>query len=290
VGLPKSGNEVAPQAFVHGQRRRLLRVSQLWRGVHQPQNPTETRPAMYVEKALQLGALRWLREQRGYAELLSDEEATGDRVDSVAVMDGRIHLVEVKPAVHAGAVRHCANRPGTIESKIAGVLRALHAKEGDRVSRAALANWNPVRPPVFALLAARYSPDGLYELDELLRARSSEWLFDYRIWRWTGCRVEELERRDLVPPPSPTAYATLSIERLIGRARREPNRTVAELHAMARDRGVGALLDHALGLARELGFRRRPTRSNINLSRRTAGGNWKRSWASTSWARLGISA
>jgi hypothetical protein len=112
-------------------------------------------------------------------------------------------------------------------------------------------------------------------LKEVLQARSKEWLFEYRIWRWTGCHVEELDRRDLVPPPCPTAYATLRIERLIARVQRGRNRTVDELRAMARDRGLGALLDHALELARELGFRRVATRSNINLRRWTAGRKWE---------------
>lgn len=50
-----------------------------------------------------------------------------------------------------------------------------------------------------------------------------------------------------------------------------------ELRVMARDRGVETLLelDHALGLARELGFRRITTRRNINLRRRSAGGKWE---------------
>jgi hypothetical protein len=44
---------------------------------------------------------------------------------------------------------------------------------------------------------------------------------------------------------------------------------------MAWERGVGALLDHALVLALDLGFQRRPTRSNINLRRRIEGGKWE---------------
>jgi hypothetical protein len=135
-----------------------------------------------------------------------------------------------------------------------------------------LANWNPVHPPIVAMLATRYSANGLQELEEVLQARSREWLFDYRIWRWTGCQVEELERRDLVQPPCPTAYATLTIERMIAQVQRARNRTVAELSSMATDRGVGALLDHALGLARELGFRCIPTQTNINLRRPTVDG------------------
>jgi hypothetical protein len=123
---------------------------------------------MYNEKALQQAAIRWLSEHRGYSELLSDEEATGDRVDSVGLMDGRIHLIEVKPVLHGSVVRHPGDRPGSIESKIAGVLGALHAKEQDRVSRAVLANWSPVYPPVVAMLAARYTADGLQQLKELL--------------------------------------------------------------------------------------------------------------------------
>ena len=160
-------------------------------------------PHVYVEQTLQLTAVRWLREHRGYLEFISDDMAVGDRVDSVGLMEGRILLVEVKPVVHAGDIRHAEDRPGTIESKISGVLRALHENEQDRVSRAVLANWNPVRPPVVAILAARYAPAGLQNLEELLRTRSEQWLFDYRIWRWTGSRVEELERRDWAPPPCP---------------------------------------------------------------------------------------
>ena len=157
-------------------------------------------------------------------------------------------------------------------ARLPACSEAIHAKEQDRVSRAVLANWNPVCPPVVVILAARYSANGLQELQEVLQARSKEWLFDYRIWRWTGYQVEEVERRDLGPPPCPTAYAALGIERLISRAKRARNRTVAELSSMATDRGVGALLHHALELACTLGFRPIPTRSNINLRRRTVDG------------------
>jgi len=232
-------------------------------------------PHIYVEQTLQLTAVRWLREHRGYSELLSDDMAVGDGVDSVGLMEDRILLVEVKPVVHVGDVRHAGDRPGTIGSKVPGVLRGVQGKEQDRVSRAVLANWNPVRPPVVAMLAARYTPAGLQDLEELLRTRSEQWLFDYRVWRWTGSRVEELERHDMAPPPCPTAYSALSIEKLIGRRERARPRSVDELRSLAKARGVGGLLDHALHVAGDLGFRRITTRSNINLLRPTLAGKWE---------------
>ena len=102
-----------------------------------PSPRAEIRPPMYAEKTLQQAAIRWLSEHRGYSELLSDEEATGDRVDSVGLMDDRIHLVEVKPVMHAGVARHAGDRPGSIESKIAGVLRAIHEGAGPSIKSGA---------------------------------------------------------------------------------------------------------------------------------------------------------
>lgn len=213
----------------------------------------DSEPHAYVELRLQTEAVRWLSDQWGYVEHLSDVQATGDRVDSVGTMDGRLVLIEVKPTVHAGLVRHASDRPGTIESKIAGALKGLYEGSIDRLSMTARTLWDPVRPPIIGLLAGQYSGAALTQLEDLLRRRAAAWCFDYRVWRWTGDAAAELAAADLRPPPSPDAYGKVAIERLIGRSTRGKPRTIDELLALAADRGVGDLFALAIDAATTLG-------------------------------------
>jgi hypothetical protein len=90
---------------------------------------------IYPEKILQVEATAWLRAHWAYEEVLADAEAVGERVDSVGLLNGRLVMIEVKPAVYANIVDHAPDRPGSLGSKIAGALGPLYQRGGDRVSR-----------------------------------------------------------------------------------------------------------------------------------------------------------
>jgi hypothetical protein len=222
---------------------------------------------VYAESSLQLAAVDWLSKHSGYSEIISDHAAVGDLVDSVGVMAGRAVLIEVKPKIYGGSVRHAARRPGTIESKIARALKNLHDGEQDRVSRALRACWDRARPPVFAILARGYSAAGRHELKALLEQRSREWLFDYRVWQWTGSEVEELGGQNLAPCPHPADYDLLKIDQLSANAFRNKARTLDEFRTIADARGVGPLFRYALTRSRALGYSCRPMRGNLCLKR-----------------------
>lgn len=61
----------------------------------------------YPEKRLQLEAIQWLRTHWHYEEHYSDEEARGNRMGSVGLIDGRLTLIEVKNSVSASLVAEC---------------------------------------------------------------------------------------------------------------------------------------------------------------------------------------
>jgi hypothetical protein len=86
----------------------------------------------YPEKTLQLTAIKWLKDHRGYREEYADEEARGARVDSVGLLEGRLALIEVKVTVGANVVEHAADRAHSLEAKIAGTLGPLYRREHNR--------------------------------------------------------------------------------------------------------------------------------------------------------------
>lgn len=88
---------------------------------------------IYKEKSLQEAATTWMKHHWNYRELTSDEEATGDRMDSIGFLQGGLIAIEVKPNAHGSMVYHRDGRGSSLEAKVAcNVSRSLH-----RCSRAA---------------------------------------------------------------------------------------------------------------------------------------------------------
>ena len=223
----------------------------------------------YPEKRLQLGAIDWLKGNRGYVELFSDAEATGSRVDSVGTLDGRLMLIEVKLSINASIVDHALDRAQSLESKISGALRSLYGAANDGFATIARPHWDRLRPPVVAFLAGTYSEDGWGALRQMLERRSIEWRFDYRVWQWNGREVVERSTFDQ-SAADPACWQTIDVPALVGRTKRTPARSEVELLALATERGVGELLQGLIELARQNGFDVQRGVSSLNFRRKPA--------------------
>jgi len=226
---------------------------------------------LYIEKGIQLDAVAYLTSCFGYRELFSDAEATGARIDSAGLLAGRLHLIEVKPVIASNIVEHRDDRPGSLESKIAGALRQLYRGEPGP-GRTLAAAWTRETRPVIGFIAGRCTEDGRAALQAVLERRAPEWAFDYRVWHWRDGRLDELFGADHPEPMSPTAYDSISVPHLIGRRARASAPALADLRRLASERGVAALFDALLAgiVNRRLAVKR--TQSGVSVHRRQKAG------------------
>jgi hypothetical protein len=226
-----------------------------------------TLPFANRELAVQFPAIAWLKNYWGYEEVKSgeDDDTLGSPIDSLGLMGGRTLLVEVKRAVCGGMVRHNPTGSGSIEGKVARTLKGLHEGSTGLIFPAIRSTWKPSRPPVFVLLAHDYTERGLQEATDIFQRRASEWLFDYRIWQWTGSGVEKRAVGELNPTPGCDEYGGLRIPILPERSNRRKTPPLQEHREEANARGVGHIFDYTVGRADELGYMRSTTRSGIRL-------------------------
>jgi hypothetical protein len=228
--------------------------------------------ARYPEKVLQKAAIQWLKDHRAYREEYADEEARGARMDSVGVLEGRLALIEVKVTVGANVVGHAPDRAHSLKAKIAGTLGPLYRGEHNSVASAAHRVWDRRRPPLVCILARSFSADGLSALSALLMRRAEAWLFDFAIWKWNGEEIESLTSCvGLIAPPG--SYEGVEVPILVGRTPREKPRALAELQAIANERGVGELFRQFVQAAPDYGFRVERGRWCITLTRSVEGYN-----------------
>lgn len=188
----------------------------------------------YPEKRLHLKAVAWLREQRGYDERFSDEEAVGHRMDSVGLLDGRMTLIEVKTTATAPLVT-------SIEHKIAGALGSIYRGETGDLAERAQSLWDRTTPPLIAILAGSYSEPALTGLHLLLETRSHDWLFGYEIMRWDGEKVITVAQGGLHTPVPSETFTRVDVPRLSVKGNRPRARSLGELVEIADQRGVGEL-------------------------------------------------
>lgn len=186
---------------------------------------------VYREKTLQLAATDWLRSVAGYEELAADVEATGERMDSVGLLEGSVIAIEVKPSVHAGMIYHRSNRSGSLEAKLAATVGGLYGGAENSQLSLLKNHWNPSLPLEIAILAGNYTNPGLAALKELLTQRGGAWRFNSRIWRWTGECVETLFRFEKAEPTD--IWENVPIPPLIGKQQRQPALTLDHLHQLA---------------------------------------------------------
>lgn len=214
---------------------------------------------VYREKSLQLAAIEWMTREWGYRELAADAEATGDRMDSVGLLDGSIVAIEVKPVVHAGLVAFRADRSGSLEAKIAATLGGLY--RGPAIGQLAIiaGHWRRCRPPEIGILAGEYSAAGLSALKKLLVDRGEKWRFNSSVWHWTGEQVERLFRFDQATPID--EWADADVPTLIGRQPRAAMPTLDALLKIAARGGHAETLSYAIAEATRRGYsvKLRPT-------------------------------
>ena len=134
--------------------------------------PTRIR---YPEKRLQLASVASLMSERQYCELYDDAEATGARVDSIGILDGRLWLIEYKVHVHGPMVRHAPGKGSSLESKISGTLGPVYRRGADPVSQLCNGAWNRTSPPVFAIIAKSFSALAIEQLHELFAVSGHDW-------------------------------------------------------------------------------------------------------------------
>jgi hypothetical protein len=118
---------------------------------------------------------------------------------------------------------------------------------------------------VFVLLAKNFTESGLEEAKDVLQRRSPEWLFDFRIWQWTGVDVRELVKQELNPSPRIEQYDGVRIPLLVGNSARNRPPSLAEHREEAGRRGLSDIFDHTVRRAGELVYQINTTGSSITL-------------------------
>jgi hypothetical protein len=205
----------------------------------------------HPEEALQESAIRWLASHWSYQEIASDIQASGAAVDSVGLIEGRLHLIEVKTKLYASAIWYDPSRSGSIEAKISSSLRSLYGLAPDAGGLWQL--WDRRSPPTFVVMAEAFPSASLDALATMMRARSAEWRFDYAIWQWSHAVEERV--RGAAPPIRPRDYAKLAIPQQVGHQRRTPVRSPEQMQTLADQAGLGPLFALAVKEANRLGFR-----------------------------------
>lgn len=224
----------------------------------------------YPEKTIQLAAINWLADHRGYSETFADEEGRGARVDSVGLLDGRLALIEVKVNVTPDMVDHKPDRSQSLESKIAGILGSLYRREGSPAAEAGNQVWDRRHPPLVCILAKTFTGDSLPALTAMLCRRAKDWGFNFAVWRWTEDAIEVLDS-SYEQSEAPSSYADLQVPSLIGRTPREKVRKIGDLMLIAEERGVGDLFRHLVTTAPLNGFKVSTGRWTLALKRRING-------------------
>jgi hypothetical protein len=221
------------------------------------------------EEGVQRPAVEWLVAKKGYHELVSDIGASGDRFDTIEIIGGRLHLLEVKATATPSMVFFDPAKTGSIEAKIPAALAQLrggipHPK------------WDSIRcewmacgcePPKVVVLAAKFATGAADTLTAMLRARSSELGFDWALWRWNSTAVEEITSGVAAGLSS---GAPLLIRQLVGSTRRMPSRSLVELQALADNLGIGPLFAFTMTEAKRRGLRQQLNTSK-NLLARSSG-------------------
>lgn len=209
----------------------------------------------YPEKRLQLASVAELTRARHYHELYDDAEATGSRVDSIGMLDGRLWLIEYKVNVTGPMVRHAPGKGSNLESKISGTLGPLYRRSLDPVSKLCNAAWNRSSPPVFAIIAKSVSASAREQLRELYDERGQAWLFELVALEWDGkCHTTVFDGR-LGSVGRASQYDGCLVETQQTSQARRKNMTLQQAMARAEDVGVGELFAAFVTEARTHGVR-----------------------------------
>lgn len=221
---------------------------------------------VYKEKSLQQAATTWMKRHWQYRELTSDEEATGDRMDSIGWLNDELIAIEVKPVVHGGMVYHREDRGSSLEAKVACTLADLYKGVRGRQLDVIREHWSQSAPLSIGILAGSYSAQGLKALKSMLTSRAEEWHFNYRIIEWTGSEAIERASYNRAGPPADLAWHGVPVPKPVGRSKRSM-KTLEEVHVEAINRGLGDLLDACIGEAESAGFKVQPRPTGLKMTK-----------------------
>lgn len=221
---------------------------------------------VYREKSLQQAAMAWMARHWDYSELASDEEATGDRMDSIGWLNGELIAIEVKPTVHGGMVYHRDDKGSSLEAKVACTLADLYAGISGRQLDILRQHWEQSAPLSIGILAGRYSQEGLKAVQSMLASRAAQWHFNYRIIEWTGTQALDRASYHEARPPADLAWHGLGVPRLVGRTIRVKT-SLEDLRLKAITQGVDALFEACVAEAKEAGFKVQARPTGLQLKR-----------------------
>lgn len=221
---------------------------------------------VYKEKSLQQAATAWMKHHWDYQELSSDEEARGDRMDSIGFLQGELIAIEIKPTVHGGIVYHRDGRGSSLEAKVACTLADLYKGVRGRQLDVIRESWSLSAPLSIGILAGSYSAQGLKALESMLAARAGQWHFNYRIIEWTGTEAIERANFNRANPPADLDWCTVAVPQLVGRSKRR-TKSLEQVHAEAITRGVGDLFDAFISVAKNAGFKVQPRPTGLKITR-----------------------
>ncbi|SIR15335.1 hypothetical protein SAMN05880561_11412 [Rhizobium sp. RU33A] len=221
---------------------------------------------VYKEKSLQQAATTWMKRHWDYRELTSDEEAIGDRMDSIGWLKDELIAIEVKPVVHGGMVYHREDRGSSLEAKVACTLADLYTGVRGRQLDVIREHWSQLAPLSIGILAGSYSAQGLESLKSMLTSRAEEWHFNYRIIEWTGSEAIERATYDQARPPADLAWNDVAVPKLVGRSKRS-TKTLEQVHAEAFKLGVNELFDACIGEAESAGFKVQPRPTGLKMTK-----------------------
>ncbi len=206
------------------------------------------------EKSIQLAGVAWLERNWGYLELAGDPEATGDRMDSVGLMEDRIVAIEVKDRVPGGTVWY-EGKTGSIEAKLSATLRGLYYDEQSTQIDKVRCRWDAIHPPRLMILASCFSDRAYEELTGMLTCRCKEWNFNADILRWNGSDIDVLFAFNDANPLDPGAWAEISVPFQPGQAVQRRKMTIEDHRQQAAKNGTLDVLDAFISIAKGREFK-----------------------------------
>lgn len=197
----------------------------------------------YPEEKLAKEFLPWFKKTYQYDERFEDIDTSGsDPVDSAGFIQDDTLLIELKNRV-SGSVFYEGSKGSSIEKKICTVLKNLYQNNDDRVTQS-IVNWNKTKEPIFVLVANHYSERVIQDLNGLLKKRSDEWRFAYKVLQWNGEHTESVVKSREPSLLSPALFESITFPYMPSTAPRRPKPyTIGKLKEDSIKNGVDAIVD-----------------------------------------------
>lgn len=216
------------------------------------------------EERIHADAVEWLAAHRGFEMAFEDpDEATGARLDLIGTIAGQPCFAEVKV--------ECV--PSTVPQLERKFASALHGHGDPAASHPMLeamrSVWDGRSPPLIAVIASRYSAEGLSRLLQMMEQRSAQWHVDYEVWEWRDGALQTIAQR--LSPDRGRAVETRVDAIAAPRSNRKTPPTLDELARFADSRGIGELYRNAVACALDQGLKPARRNASLTLTNRTNG-------------------